>query len=140
MPLRGLRTPSHPPHTLNLRKVSHNEAPQAAAAARRSCCFASRPDYDSSKLGQFFTSDAVGASRAMQVPGTAGCSTQIPILVLANPTAWHVLICPLLRPPRHWQDISSGPCKTLSCAGHADSIWAARTTTAPEAENQIYFS
>lgn len=65
-----------PAHTLNLRKISHKETLQAAAAARRSCCFASWPDYDSGKLGQFFTSDAVSALRAMQVSGTAGCSTQ----------------------------------------------------------------
>jgi len=140
MLLRGLRTPFQPPHMLNLRKVPHEGASRAAVAARSSCCFASLPDYDSSKLGQFFASDADGALRATQVLGTdVAAHSDGLTLVLANPAAWHTVTSPLLWPPRLRRGISAGPCKAPGCAGCVGSTGASRTPTAPEAVNHIFF-
>lgn len=123
MLLQGFRTPSRPPRSLNLRQVSHKEASRAAVAARGSCRLVSWPDYDSSKLGQFFNGDAVGVLRAMQSQGQQAAAHSAGLaLALANPSGWHMVICPLLWPPWLWWGISAGPCKALGVQmGHLGS-------------------
>lgn len=91
------------------------------------------PDYESSKLGQFFTSDAASAFRAMQVPGTQAAAGMV------SSCCWLILQHGVQSSATTGPGHSAGPCKARGCAVCADGIWAASTAKTPEAVKYIFF-